>query len=206
MLLLVLAATPVPAQQPVYDGLDVDLDPATISGFAVSVRAHAPLGSSGEAFESLGDGWGASSALTGLFGERYAVRLRLGIASLTENLVDVAGVRADRAWLMDIWGQMLWRRRVGRVGLEAGPAVGYARLSRSALASTQGGFLVAASVGASLALGTRWMVVMDGSASWADFAAPEWAVPPPAGFQDEGAGGRILCLGLGLAYRWGGPT
>lgn len=200
------------AQEPAYDGLDVDLDPETLAGFALSVRAHAPLGLTGEAFESLHEGWGGSVALTGYFGERYAGRLRLGFTSFEENIVDVLGVLDDRAWLLDVWAELLWTRAAGRLSIEAGPAIGYARLARPAHAvlprqmpggSVQNGFVAGGSVGTTMTLAARWVAFVGGVMSWSSFAAPAWAFPPPPGFPDEGAYGRRIVLELGLAYRWG---
>ena len=214
-LILMLPGGPISAQEPVYDGLDVDLDPRTLSGFAFSVRAHAPVGLTGEAFESLREGWGGSAALTAYFGGRYGGRLRVGFTSFEENIVDVLGVLDDRAWLLDVWAGLLWTRTAGRLSLEAGPAIGYARLVRPAHAaflppgtpggSVQNGFVAGGSLGATMAVGSRWLVLADGVVSWSSFAAPRWAITPPPGFPDEGAYGRRIVLELGLAYRWGFP-
>ena len=202
-----LLATAVQAQEPVYDGLDLDLDPSTISGFAVSVGAQVPLALRGEAFEALHLGaWGVTSAFTAFFADRYAARVRLGVVSLEEHLYDPLDTLADEARLMDLWAQLLWRRSVGPAHFEVGPAVGYARLSRPALSSVQNGFVVAAGVGASVHLGARWLVLVDGSIRWLSFAALDFALPPPPGISDDGAIGRLLGLEIGLAYRWGGTT
>ena len=202
---LLLVAGAASAQERVYDGLDVDLDPETLSGYAAAVRAHAPLGLAGEAFEELRSGWGGSAAFTFFFGARYAARARVAITSFDENILDPLDVRDDHARLTEVWGELLWRRAWGRFGFEAGPGVGYARLSRPGLATAQGGFMAGAVVGTSARLGRRWSVVLDGTLAWSTFDEPDWAVPSPPGFPDDGAEGRRTALGLGLAYRWGGP-
>jgi hypothetical protein len=203
-LCLRLLTSTVSAQEPVYDGLDVDLASGTLSGFSASVRGHAPLGLVGEAFESLRMGWGGSAALSGFFSDRYAARVRVGMTSFTERLVDPQGVLEDHARLIEVRGELLGRAELGRLAFEAGPAVGYARLSRPALTTTQNGLLAGVGAGTSLRLAPRWWVILDANVSWSSFAAPGWAIAPPAGFSDEGADGRQVALGLGMAYRWGG--
>ncbi len=185
----------VSAQNRTLPGFDVEVDDGALSSFVVTARAHMPLRQGGKVYYSLSGGWGGSVTFAATFEERFVARVRLGVSALREDDVDA------RATAVDVWIEMLWTRPWMGLGFEAGGIVGYARLTRPAYESTQGGLVAGGVIGASRAVRDGWEAFVHADVTWSALDTPSFALPTPPGFADEAIGQRIT-VGLGVAYRW----
>jgi hypothetical protein len=151
----------------------------------------------GEAFESLERGIGASVAVSTYFSERYAVRGRF---STTRN-AEGSSLYDDRTTTLEAWLELRWVRSLMGLQFEAGPTVGYARLSRPMYLSPINGFLAGLGVGAERSLFAGFRIVLGVDVTLTSFNAPPIAFPSPPGWDDDADGDR-LSLSIGLAHRW----
>ena len=193
---LVACPRPQAAQTVTATGIDTDLG-GPLSSIAVSVSPHAQLWLGGEAFESLNRGLGASVALSFDLDEKYAVRGRF---AATRNGEQFSG-NDDRTTTLDVLLEIRWVHEVVGLELEAGPTLGYARMSRPSYVLPIHGFLVGLGVGASRPLVGGLRIVFGVDTSWSSFSDPPIAVPPPQGFENDAEGNRVS-LSLGLSHRW----
>jgi hypothetical protein len=178
-------------------GVDTQVDPGALSGFAVSVAPHTQGVLGGEAFESLKRGIGLSVAFAALFERRYSVGLR---ASVTRNR-EGSSLYDDRTHTLDAWLELRRIWTVASFRLAAGPTVGFARMSRPMYLEPIRGFLAGLGVGAERSIVGGFGVAVGADATWTSFNAPPVAIPAPLGW-DNDADGTRLSVSLGLTYRW----
>ncbi len=178
-------------------GLDADLEAGPLSAVVFSVSPHAELILDGEAFESLSKGRGGSVAVAGHFDDRYAARLRVAVTRQDEANQFVEDVTTT----VDSWLELRWLRRAWGIDLEAGPTVGYVRVSRPVYVDPIQGFLAGLGVGAAKPLVGGVEVALGLHANWSSFGRPSISGTPPAGFDSDVAAKRVW-LSVGLGYRW----
>ena len=94
--------------------VDTAIDLEEVSSLSFGLTTNAVAGITGEIFEGVGSGYGASLSLGAEFDERYAFQLALGGAVHEDDFAEA------RASTVDLTLEAVWRRDAGGVDLGTG--------------------------------------------------------------------------------------
>lgn len=173
--------------------VDTRMDASDFDAFVFDVDVETLPRLSGEAFEGVSGGWGFGVSTGAHFGSRHVVRVHWATGSYSDTLA------GERAHSMTVALTATWETRVGsQLVLEAGPAVGYAWLSRKIYRERARGPVVGLVVAAARPLGRGLEVRASAFLDRCVFSHTTVIDMPPD--PDGGALGTRLGLALGVGY------